>query len=425
MTYDNPHLGSPLARDGGMPDETRWQALEKLAVSDAGGDRLFKLITTALAIAFKVRWVGIGVRSQDNDEFVDIVSFMDSGSFTEPFSFGLAGTPCGELYANGLESCHLLIQRDVSKRFPRCTLLSDLGAVSYLGEVILDNRKVPSAHVLLMDERPMRLSYQEVEFFRLISHRAGAEFRRYRAEQRVQEIMEERERVLASICHDISQTPLAAQLLVMKLKEQSAEPDNRQILDQLSTTLSSMNALLEELRSHFAENANPFQTPVEFKPIVLSDMLRQLHSKFSPLAEDKGVGLRFVDTSLRVVSDAIALRTILGNLIANAVRYTIEGKILVGCRRRGQSIWIDVWDTGIGISSADLPNIFSSYFRGRNVFPASSEHPGYGLGLSIVKRKAEMIHGNIQVSSTLDKGTMFRVILPTNAGLRAVPEPVK
>lgn len=396
-------------------NETRWQALEKLAVSDAGGDTLFNLITAALAMSFRVRWVGFGIRNQDDDNFVDIVSFRSAGTAMPAFSFAMEGSPCGDLYSRHGETCHFLVSKDLTTRFPKCTLLAEIGAVSYLGEAILDNTRRPVAHVLLLDDKPLRLTYEEIEFFRLISHRAGAEFRRYLAEQRIQAVMDERERVLASICHDISQTPLAAQLLVMRLKQDITDGVGAQVLNQLSATLSSMGALLDELRSHFSENANPHLTPGDLKPVHIADVFEPIESKFQPLAEAKGVDLCFVATSAQVISDATALRTILGNLVANAVSYTPRGRILVGCRRRDGEIHIEVHDTGIGITAADVPHVFDSYFRGENVFPVSSEHPGYGLGLSIVKRKLEAIGGRIEVESEVDKGSVFRVILSGQA----------
>lgn len=398
-----------------MQNDTRWAVLEQLAVSDVGGDKLFDLITTALAIAFKVRWVGFGLLGRDG--MIDIVSFRDRNAdgFADPFSFKMAGSPCAELYKEQPyrgEAFHLFVTEDLTGNFPDCPLIADIGAEAYLGEVIFDRNKIPIAHVLLMDDRPFKLDNQEVEFFRLIGQRAGAELRRYRAEQRVQQVTVERERVMAGICHDISQTPLAAQLLVMSLKSKSPTDEQRMILDQLSTTLSSLNDLLEELRAHFAANSRPNGAGPVMAPVEIPTLFEQLRSKFTPIAKHKGLNLTFFDLDVSINSDALALRAILGNLIANAISYTIEGQVVVSCWPERDDLVIEVSDTGIGIHEDDLASVFESYYRGRNADEASSEHPGYGLGLNIVKRKADEIGARVTVESDPGEGTLFRIEIP-------------
>jgi signal transduction histidine kinase len=116
-----------------------------------------------------------------------------------------------------------------------------------------------------------------------------------------------------------------------------------------------------------------------------------------------------------VFSDPLLLERILRNLISNAIRYTERGRVLIGCRRRGETVSIEVWDTGIGIPPDQFGEIFREFHRSHQKTHRAIE--GFGIGLAVVDRLTSLLGHHIEVSSTPGKGTVFRIEgLPAVAG---------
>jgi CheY-like chemotaxis protein len=144
------------------------------------------------------------------------------------------------------------------------------------------------------------------------------------------------------------------------------------------------------------------------------------------IAREKGLGFRVRPTNANVATDPLMLRRILQNLSANAVHYTERGEILLAARRRGDSIRIEVWDTGPGIAAADCSRIFEEFQRGASA--AGRHGNGFGLGLSIARRMAETLGHPLGLRSRVDKGTCFTVSAPfageaAHAPIRPPPSP--
>jgi signal transduction histidine kinase len=106
----------------------------------------------------------------------------------------------------------------------------------------------------------------------------------------------------------------------------------------------------------------------------------------------------------------VQLGRIIGNLISNAVRYTEQGGVVVGCRRQGGKTWVEIWDTGVGIPADKLDTIFEEF---RQLGENSQDKQGRGLGLAIVKRTATLLNLEVRVRSIRGRGSMFAVELPT------------
>src|SRR5207244_10563270 len=121
----------------------------------------------------------------------------------------------------------------------------------------------------------------------------------------------------------------------------------------------------------------------------ISAVLEQLRTQFSFHAAAHRLGWRVVPSSLRVRSDPRLLEQMIRNLLSNAVKYTNKGKILLGCRRRGDKLRVEVWDTGIGIPAEQLQAIFEEFHQVDN--PARERTKGLGLGLAIVERVADLL----------------------------------
>jgi signal transduction histidine kinase len=142
----------------------------------------------------------------------------------------------------------------------------------------------------------------------------------------------------------------------------------------------------------------------------LDEMLADTIVEHRPAATAKALRLDIVPSGLWGVSDPALLRDLVGNLIANAVRYTERGRVLVGCRRRGDTVRIEVWDTGIGIASDKFGDVFDDFVQLGN--QERDRTKGLGLGLAIVRRTAILLRHRVLVRSQPGRGSVFAVVLP-------------
>jgi signal transduction histidine kinase len=218
---------------------------------------------------------------------------------------------------------------------------------------------------------------------------------------------EAKSRFLAAASHDLRQPMHALSLFVGQLRTRQDSPDAPALLKKIEQAVDTLEKLLEALLdlSKLDMGAVTAQ-PTDFE---LHDLLASLVAQLAPMAEAKGLALTLVPTSLWVRSDPILFERILLNLIGNAIRYTNEGRVLVGCRREGNSVIVVVADTGIGIAPAHLPHIFQEFYRAA---PPGTGSKGLGLGLAIVKRLAVVLNHEIAIASVPGKGTAVRLRVP-------------
>jgi CheY-like chemotaxis protein len=152
----------------------------------------------------------------------------------------------------------------------------------------------------------------------------------------------------------------------------------------------------------------------------IDELFRQLEVEFTPLAQEKGLKLKFVHSSLAVYSDRRLLRRLLQNLVSNAIKYTPRGRVLVGCRRRRGKLRIFVYDTGLGIPHGKKNAIFKEFHR---LDDGAKVARGLGLGLSIVERIARVLEHKITVASILGRGSSFAVDVPVAPALPSSRQP--
>jgi CheY-like chemotaxis protein/anti-sigma regulatory factor (Ser/Thr protein kinase) len=148
----------------------------------------------------------------------------------------------------------------------------------------------------------------------------------------------------------------------------------------------------------------------EIGPVELGALLERLNDEHQPIAAVTGNRLRVRAARATVLTDASMLQRILANLVSNALRYTVDGRVLVGARRRGRSLRIEVYDNGPGIPADALGDIFLEFHQLGN--PERDRRKGLGLGLAIVKRLADLLGHGIEVRSTIGRGSRFSVTLP-------------
>lgn len=229
----------------------------------------------------------------------------------------------------------------------------------------------------------------------------------------------DKSRFIAAASHDLRQPVHALGLLLDVLRGQPLDPRAMHTTERLSTVVHSLEALFTALLDiSKLDSGSIEQRPARF---AVGPMLMMLVNEFTPAAEAKGLALRWRDTAAWVHSDPILLERMLRNLIANAVRYTAHGGVLVGCRRRGNVLRIEVWDSGRGIAPEDQTSIFNEHYQvdahGRGA------DRGLGLGLAIVRRLAALLDHPVDVRSRLGRGSVFRVSVPLVEAAKGLPEP--
>jgi two-component system CheB/CheR fusion protein len=148
----------------------------------------------------------------------------------------------------------------------------------------------------------------------------------------------------------------------------------------------------------------------EWKDFSIGTLLDRLRLDFHHHSGEKGLSLRVVPSTAIVRSDPTLLENIIRNLLANAIRYTDEGRVLLGCRRRGDRLRIEVRDTGIGIPETHIERIFEEFYQLDN--PARDRNKGLGLGLAVVQRTARLLGHAVEVQSCPDQGSVFAVEVP-------------
>ncbi|MGC2524388.1 MAG: chemotaxis protein CheB [Stellaceae bacterium] len=215
-------------------------------------------------------------------------------------------------------------------------------------------------------------------------------------------------RFLAAASHDLRQPLQTISLLHEILAKKVEDKATLRLVDRLDETVSSMSGMLDTLL-----DINQLEAGVVRREMVdfpINVMLEQLRAQFTFHATAHRLGWRVVPTSLSVRSDPRLLEQMIRNLLSNAVKYTNNGKILLGCRRRGDKLRIEVWDTGIGIPEEQLQAIFGEFHQLDN--PARQRSKGLGLGLAIVERLANLLGHTLDVRSRPDKGSVFAVEVP-------------
>jgi signal transduction histidine kinase len=225
---------------------------------------------------------------------------------------------------------------------------------------------------------------------------------------------EAKSRFLAAASHDLRQPLHALTLFATEMATAMTKTRDRQLASQIVTAAGAMAELLDALLDVSRLDIAAVQP--QRHPVALEPLLETIADAHRQSAKNKGLRLTCRPTSLWVDSDPQLLRRMVGNLIANAVRYTRQGGVLVAARVRGSRVQIEVWDTGVGIDEAHLPYLFHEFYQVGN--PERDSAKGLGLGLAIVARLGEILDHPVTVRSRVGHGSVFSVSVPS-----AVPLP--
>lgn len=217
-----------------------------------------------------------------------------------------------------------------------------------------------------------------------------------------------RTRFFAAASHDLRQPLHAISLYLPLLLKRMEQSESREMLGAIQNSCNAMRSMLDSLLDISRLDAGVIEP--EIRAVPLLDVFDQLGMEFAPQASAKGLELRVVPVDYWVRSDPALLERILRNLLTNAIRYTHEGKILLGARRAGSTVRVEVWDTGIGISSETLGHVFEEFYQADN--PERDRSRGLGLGLAIIERLATLLEHKLGVRSWPGQGSVFNLTLP-------------
>ncbi|MFZ4809198.1 MAG: NahK/ErcS family hybrid sensor histidine kinase/response regulator [Hyphomicrobiaceae bacterium] len=214
-------------------------------------------------------------------------------------------------------------------------------------------------------------------------------------------------RFLAAASHDILQPLNAARLYATSLAERPLSGSDAALAHNVDVSLQSVEEILSALIDISRMDAGRIEP--EMTQVPLEEMFDQLRIEFEPMAREEGLDLRIVRSTLWVRSDRRLLRRVLQNLVSNALKYTEQGRVVLGARRRGDHVVLQVVDSGPGIPLAKQTLVFKEFQRLAETAAAAR---GLGLGLSIVDRICRVLEAPIGLSSTVGRGSTFSVTLP-------------
>ena len=281
---------------------------------------------------------------------------------------------------------------------------------------------VYSARTPIFPDDPLHALQQSLNKMaaRLESHRDELELRIDEATLALRAKKEEAEtatqsksRFLAAASHDLRQPTHALGMFVARLAQLPHNTETHQLIGKLEASVQAMQDLLDGLLD--VSRLDSGAVPVQIRSFALAPIFEQLRAELSVIAAEKGLRLRIRSSTVGVVSDPALLHRILSNLLGNALRYTHEGGVLLGCRRTvdGRHVRIEVWDSGIGIAPEHHEAIFREFYQVGN--QERDRTKGMGLGLNIVARTAELLGHGLQMQSRLGHGTRFSLEVPLAA----------
>ena len=256
-------------------------------------------------------------------------------------------------------------------------------------------QRIQGAHGQLRD----MVSELEEQSLRLKYHAKTSETKR-----------DEVQTLLASASHDLKQ-PLQAMAMFTAALRDTSPQDQPYLFDKLERAIENMRQLFTDLMD-VSSLEKRMNMDKQEEVIYLPGILEQVSTEFSVLASNKGLTLRTRFNECSIYTHASTFQRIIRNLLNNALRYTEEGGILLACKKRASHVLVEIWDTGAGIESDKLQDIFKQFVQVNDDKEKSSQ--GVGLGLSIVRRSCELLDYKISVHSRVGKGSVFRIKIPAS-----------
>lgn len=290
----------------------------------------------------------------------------------------------------------------------------DVPVIETFVQDITERKKAQDKLKLLNEELEGRVESRTHELvslndklWREIAERESAQKELKVAKEIAEQANTSKDKYLAAASHDLLQPMNAARLLVSTLRERELAGEDGHLVERVHMALDNAEELLTDLLDISKLDQNAVKP--DRGDYSIQALLAPLLAEFQAVAQDAGLLLAFVPSTLVVSTDPRLLIRILRNFLSNAIRYTNEGRVLVGCRRRGDTVTIQVWDTGIGIPEDRLSDVFKEFHQ---LHQKKARRAGVGLGLAIVDRIARMLEHPVTVKSAVGAGSVFAIEVP-------------
>lgn len=244
-----------------------------------------------------------------------------------------------------------------------------------------------------------------------VSDRAKAEHALTASMRQLEQKELAKTRFLAAAGHDLRQPIAAANLFIDALKLTEMTPRQGEIINRLDKSMNTFTDLLDSLLNVSKLDAGIIKP--EYAPVNVTEIFNWVEQNFAPTMTAKQLDFRLyfpMSQPLVILSDIGLLKSVLMNLVSNAIKFTAQGGILVSARRRGSDVLFQVWDTGIGIPDEYIEQIFDEFYQVSN--PQRDRTSGLGLGLSIAKRALTLLGRKISCRSQTGRGSVFEFSLP-------------
>ena len=224
--------------------------------------------------------------------------------------------------------------------------------------------------------------------------------------------------------HDLRQPLHAMGLFAEALRQRTHEPEVAQLVNSINESVDALEGLFSELLDITRIDSGGVEVNPE--SFGVGEIFRKLRLHFEPAAFEKGLGLRFRGGRHVALADPLLVERILRNLLSNAIRYTVDGSVLVSARRCGELVRLQVWDTGPGIREDERVRVFEEFYQlpGTPSAALGEQKKGLGLGLAIVKRLAALMGAPIALRSEVGHGCVFTLELPLGKAPRAAARTV-
>jgi two-component system, sensor histidine kinase len=227
-------------------------------------------------------------------------------------------------------------------------------------------------------------------------------------------------RFLAAASHDLRQPVHALTLFVAALRPRVSDAEARRLLDHIDSSVQAMGSLFNGLLDISRLDAGVVE--VHPQSFAMQPLLERICRDYAAEAQAKAIELTLRPTRVATYSDPLLVERVVRNIVANAIAYTDRGRVLVACRRRGQTVSVQVWDTGRGIPESEQGQIFTEFYQVAN--PERDRSKGVGLGLAIVKRLTALLGHPLLLRSRLGHGSVFTLDLPLSDAVVSAPSAV-
>ena len=341
---------------------------------------------------------------------ISVVNLIDQGRqwFKSEIGLGARQTPLDSSICAHAILEHSFLEVPDTTRDPRfdCNPLVT-GAPHlrfYAGALLRTPDGLPLGTVCVLDYKPRKLTPEQREVLAALARQVMSQMEFRRSLLLADRLQRNISRLMAVAGHDLKQ-PL--QVMVMAIDRARSKSTDAKDQERLRYAVDAGTRMAEEL-DRLAETSalDAGLSAPRLRAFAVSEVFDSILNNWRLHAETKGLRLTVAPSSAVVRSDPRMLRAIVGNLVGNAIKYTDQGRVLVGCRKHGSWLTIEVLDSGAGIPPEQLGTIFDAFHQ---INPASE---GLGLGLSIVRRSAEALGHEIELKSDLARGSHFTVRVP-------------